>query len=239
MSKHSWFCVAMSLVIVGWAAGALAAEPEAAGELPPGMTAEQMAAWQKAMTPGAHHAELAAMAGDWSFSGTFWMAPDAPPQESKGVVHRTMVLGGRVMTETVVSEMMGEKFEGLGMMGFDNVSGMYWGTWNDNMGTGLMTSTGTCTAGKCEFKGSYNCPMIGGPKTIRMTSVQEPNREVHVAFQAPDRARVRAFFDAAVAAGAEVLHEPRLWPEYHPSYYGAFVRDPDGNNVEAVCHSPE
>ncbi len=38
--------------------------------------------------------------------------------------------------------------------------------------------------------------------------------------------------------GAEVLHEPRLWPEYHASYYGAFVRDPDGNNVEAVCHTP-
>jgi hypothetical protein len=54
-----------------------------------------------------------------------------------------------------------------------------------------------------------------------------------------DRATVRAFFDAAVAAGAEVLHEPRVWPEYHPDYYGAFVRDPDGNNVEAVCHRPE
>ena len=67
----------------------------------------------------------------------------------------------------------------------------------------------------------------------------EPNREIHVAFQAPDRAAVRAFFDAAVAAGAEVLHEPRVWPEYHPDYYGAFVRDPDGNNVEAVCHSAE
>ena len=66
-----------------------------------------------------------------------------------------------------------------------------------------------------------------------------PNREVHVAFVAPDRAAVRAFFDAAVATGAEVLHEPRLWPEYHPAYYGAFVRDPDGNNVEAVCHTPE
>jgi hypothetical protein len=35
-----------------------------------------------------------------------------------------------------------------------------------------------------------------------------------------------------------VLHEPRVWPEYHPNYFGAFVRDPDGNNVEAVCHSP-
>ncbi len=47
---------------------------------------------------------------------------------------------------------------------------------------------------------------------------------------------MHAFFDAAVSAGAAVLHEPRVWPEYHASYYGAFVRDPDGNNVEAVCH---
>jgi catechol 2,3-dioxygenase-like lactoylglutathione lyase family enzyme len=65
-----------------------------------------------------------------------------------------------------------------------------------------------------------------------------PNRAVHLAFVAADRPAVRAFFDAAVASGAEVLHEPRVWPEYHPNYYGAFVRDPDGNNVEAVCHAP-
>jgi catechol 2,3-dioxygenase-like lactoylglutathione lyase family enzyme len=67
----------------------------------------------------------------------------------------------------------------------------------------------------------------------------ESNREVHIAFEAADRAAVRAFFDAAVQCGAEVLHEPRVWPEYHPNYYGGFVRDPDGNNVEAVCHLPE
>ncbi len=72
-------------------------------------------------------------------------------------------------------------------------------------------------------------PVVGG----------SPNRELHIAFQATDRAAVRAFFDAAVGSGAEVLHEPRLWPEYHPDYYGAFVRDPDGNNVEAVCHTPQ
>jgi catechol 2,3-dioxygenase-like lactoylglutathione lyase family enzyme len=73
-----------------------------------------------------------------------------------------------------------------------------------------------------------------GPRTTG-----EGFREVHVAFEAPDRAAVRAFFTAAVGAGAEVLHEPREWPEYHPGYYGAFVRDPDGNNVEAVCHIAE
>ena len=64
-------------------------------------------------------------------------------------------------------------------------------------------------------------------------------RESHIAFSAPSRAAVDAFFEAAVAHGAEVLHRPRVWPEYHPNYYGAFVRDPDGNNVEAVCHTPE
>jgi catechol 2,3-dioxygenase-like lactoylglutathione lyase family enzyme len=65
-----------------------------------------------------------------------------------------------------------------------------------------------------------------------------PGKEIHVAFMADDRASVIAFRDAAVATGAEVLHEPRVFPEYHPDYFGAFVRDPDGNNVEAVCHSP-
>jgi catechol 2,3-dioxygenase-like lactoylglutathione lyase family enzyme len=63
-------------------------------------------------------------------------------------------------------------------------------------------------------------------------------RESHIAFAAADRSAVDAFFTAATAHGAEVLHAPRLWPEYHPGYYGAFVRDPDGNNVEAVCHTP-
>jgi catechol 2,3-dioxygenase-like lactoylglutathione lyase family enzyme len=63
-------------------------------------------------------------------------------------------------------------------------------------------------------------------------------RESHVAFAAPNRAAVDAFHAAATAAGAETLHEPRIWNEYHENYYGVFVRDPDGNNVEAVCHTP-
>lgn len=67
---------------------------------------------------------------------------------------------------------------------------------------------------------------------------ERPAQRAHVAFAAPDHETVRAWFDAAVAWGAEVLHEPRVWPEYHANYYGGFVRDPDGNNVEAVCHLP-
>ena len=60
---------------------------------------------------------------------------------------------------------------------------------------------------------------------------------VHVAFHAADRARVDAFHAGALAAGGHDNGGPGLRPHYHPSYYAAFVLDPDGNNVEAVCHT--
>ena len=62
---------------------------------------------------------------------------------------------------------------------------------------------------------------------------------VHVAFAAENRAVVDAFHDAALAAGGRDNGGPGLRPHYHADYYGAFVLDPDGNNVEAVCHRAE
>lgn len=62
------------------------------------------------------------------------------------------------------------------------------------------------------------------------------SRGVHVAFAAGDHATVDAFHAAALAAGGQDNGAPGLRPEYHPGYYGAFVLDPDGNNIEAVCH---
>lgn len=63
--------------------------------------------------------------------------------------------------------------------------------------------------------------------------------QLHVAFSAANRAAVDAFYKAAIAAGAKDNGPPGLRPHYHPSYYGAFVLDPDGHNIEAVCHAPE
>lgn len=60
----------------------------------------------------------------------------------------------------------------------------------------------------------------------------------HLAWRAQDRAQVDAFYDAALAAGGRDNGPPGLRPDYHPDYYGAFVIDPDGNNIEAVCHRP-
>lgn len=61
---------------------------------------------------------------------------------------------------------------------------------------------------------------------------------VHVAFSGDNRAAVDAFYQAAMAAGGRDNGAPALHPEYHPNYYGAFVFDPDGYNIEAVCHQP-
>jgi catechol 2,3-dioxygenase-like lactoylglutathione lyase family enzyme len=75
------------------------------------------------------------------------------------------------------------------------------------------------------------------PRLWLGSAVDTGVRPVHLAIQAPSREAVDAAFTEATAAGAEILHEPRIWPEYHPGYYAVFVRDPDGNNVEAVHHT--
>ena len=61
----------------------------------------------------------------------------------------------------------------------------------------------------------------------------------HVAFEVDNRAKVHAFHEAALAAGGRDNGGPGLRPHYHPNYYAAFVFDPDGANIEAVCHRPE
>lgn len=83
---------------------------------------------------------------------------------------------------------------------------------------------------------------VGGFGQIRPTfwvsedGVQTP--PIHIAFAAPSRAEVDAFYHAALAAGGSDNGAPGVRPHYHATYYGAFVRDLDGNNIEMVCHAP-
>jgi catechol 2,3-dioxygenase-like lactoylglutathione lyase family enzyme len=77
------------------------------------------------------------------------------------------------------------------------------------------------------------------PKPDFWISAGTPNRPpLHVAFRVGSRAEVDAFHRAAIAAGGRDNGAPGLRPHYHAHYYGAFVLDPDGHNVEAVCHAP-
>jgi catechol 2,3-dioxygenase-like lactoylglutathione lyase family enzyme len=82
------------------------------------------------------------------------------------------------------------------------------------------------------------CGLGMGGKPDFWVSAGKPAESLHVAFVAPDRAAVDGFYQAAMAAGGRDNGPPGLRPQYHPNYYGAFVLDPDGANIEAVCHNP-
>ncbi len=92
-----------------------------------------------------------------------------------------------------------------------------------------------------EFGGSavgYGSDLGRGPKPYFWVHQRgrDPVSGAHVAFRAGSRELVDAFYEAAMAAGGADNGAPGLRPDYHPNYYGAFVFDPDGNNIEAVCH---
>lgn len=79
----------------------------------------------------------------------------------------------------------------------------------------------------------------GGKPELWFGQGGAPQQGLHIAFAAENRAQVRAFHAAALAAGAKDNGPPGIRAHYHPHYYGAFVIGPDGHNVEAVCHLPE
>ncbi len=145
------------------------------GNQQPQMTPEQkaeMEVYMKAGTPGAPHQTLASSAGSYDLKIKSWHEAGGPAMEDTGTATRTMTLGGRVIVEDVSSSMMGMSYTGHGMMGYDNVTGKYWSTWNDSMSTGVMVSEGTCDAqGKsCTMTGSWIDPIKKTPVKARMTT---------------------------------------------------------------------
>jgi hypothetical protein len=148
----------------------LAAQEAAQPQVTPEMLA-MMEAYQRAAAPGAEHQRLADMAGTYDMTIRSWYSPGGEPTTDTGTATRRMMLGDRVMAEEVDAQVMGQPYTGHGLHGYDNVSEKYWATWNDNMGTGLMVSEGTCDASMaCTFTGQANDPVSGQPQTLRMTT---------------------------------------------------------------------
>jgi catechol 2,3-dioxygenase-like lactoylglutathione lyase family enzyme len=90
-----------------------------------------------------------------------------------------------------------------------------------------------------EYEGEACGIGIAGKPEFWITTGDPPQSRIHIAFRADNRKLVDSFYEAAIAAGGEDNGKPGLRPDYHPNYYGAFVIDPDGHNIEAVCHDPE
>jgi hypothetical protein len=160
----------LTLVALLLSAPLQAQEAGKAPEMTPEQKAE-MEAYMKAGTPGPEHKRLAATAGTYDVRMKNWHEPGGQAMEESGTAIRTMALDGRVLVEQFQGTMMGSPYSGHGMMGYDNVTGKFWSTWNDSMSTGLMVSEGTCDAQMaCTFTGSWNDPIKKVPVKTRMAT---------------------------------------------------------------------
>ncbi|HSU29531.1 MAG TPA: DUF1579 domain-containing protein [Chitinophagaceae bacterium] len=125
-------------------------------------------AWKEGMTMGEPHKMLAKCAGTWDGDVTMWMAAGAPPSTSKTTSVTTPVFGGLYQESKHSGNMMGMPFEGMSIMGYDNMKKEYFSTWIDNMGTGIYVFTGQWddASKKLTMTGTMKC-MNGQDGTMR------------------------------------------------------------------------
>jgi hypothetical protein len=151
----------------------LAADHHEQGE----MTAEEkaeMEKWMKLAQPGEAHAHMAKFAGSFDATITSWMTPDAPPSETVGKSENKMILGGRYLLQKYTGDMMGQPFEGYGLMAFDNYKKEYVSIWCDNWSTMIMTMTGTeDESGATTLTGTIPDPETGKDIVLKSISTMK------------------------------------------------------------------
>lgn len=141
---------------------AMATTAQTSAPSTPAMSPEQMmAAMKEASTPGEAHTMLKSYAGTWKASVKEWMPGNPEPRISKGISINKPILGGRFLEQKYTAMTKGEKFEGQGILGYDNLSKKYTSTWIDTMTTAQFSQEGTYdpAAKIITMKGSMVCPM--------------------------------------------------------------------------------
>ena len=151
------------------AAIALTGLASAQDSVAPKMSKEQqdmMAAMERMGAVRPEHKQLEYFVGDWKTATTMWMDPKAPPQQSGGKAHAVSKFGGRYVETTYEGDMMGQKFSGEGVLGYDNLGGKFFNTWMDSMSTGFWLAYGSYdkATNSYTFQGKMDDAMVPGTK---------------------------------------------------------------------------
>ncbi len=155
--------------VLGLVAAALAAGCSLGGERgvqPGSLTPLEWAALSK---PGAAHQLLSSFVGTWNVKITFWSSPSAPPQESVGSSTLTWILGDRFVHEEFQGDVLGERYQGLGLMGYDAAARRFTTVWIDSLNTAIAVQQGRYLpeSSTFELRGEVYDPLIGRNKTTR------------------------------------------------------------------------
>jgi len=187
---------ALALCGVGFAAGRITLSTPAAVLTPNASAAtvlsamlvqppEEMEAGMMKMmeagTPGEHHKVLDTLIGEWTGFVRIRMDPSIEPDQMSTTITREWILGGRYVKETVTSETERGRFEGIGIVGYNNLEGLYEVGWIDSMSTGIFTEQGYFEATKktFHFNGTHRDPMGGGLiLTQSHLDISNPDRHV-------------------------------------------------------------
>ncbi|MGO4772557.1 DUF1579 domain-containing protein [Flavobacterium sp. W22_SRS_FK3] len=147
-------------------------------------SATQMKLWEAYATPGNAHKLMADETGTWKCDMTFWEEPNGKPSYATSTANVKMILGGRYQETKYTGTMMGEPFEGIGTLAFNNASKEYTTTFIDNMGTGMMVATGKYDEKTkiAELKGEMVSPLNGKKTPYRevYTFVDPNNRKMEM-----------------------------------------------------------
>ncbi len=154
--------ISIFLLLLSFSFSASVQAEESKAQTPEDMQA-MMEKAKKAGAPGAEHEIFNHFVGEWKTSSRFWMQPGEKAQSSEGSSSMKLILGGRFLKQKFTGNWMGEPFEGMGIMGYDNVKKEYSSIWIDNMMTGIFKASGQYDSASKTIKdsGSASCPMTG------------------------------------------------------------------------------
>lgn len=160
-----------------------------------GMDPAMMEAWAKYMTPGEHHQRLESMAGKFKYVNKWRMDPKQEWVSTEGDYEGEMIFGGKFLACSIRGDMMGQPFEGMGVLGYDNALKKHISGWIDNMGTGMMRSEGDCdsTGRIITFEGEMVDPMTNQPTKYKYVYNIESDDRFTMRWWSPDPATGELF----------------------------------------------
>ncbi len=174
----------MAALLAGGLVGLLALSPGVSqeGTPPAGDTqsmADTMAAWTKANTLGPQHEQFKEMIGTWKVVSKIWMMPGMPPMVSEGTVEFELMLGGRFVRQEFNCAMMGGKYHGIGIEGYDTIKKKYVSIWMDDMctGIGMMEGTIDATGKVITYFGTMNDPLTGELDKMTKAVLREVSKD--------------------------------------------------------------